>query len=63
VGTGGIVAILGAGVFALRLPVHRPVAREMIVAQQMAGGAPAQEMTAPVFAKADQETVASTPRS
>lgn len=51
VGMGGIVAILGAGVFALRLPVHRPVAREMIVAQQMAGGGPAQEMTTPVFSK------------
>jgi len=29
----------------------RPAAREMIVAQQMAGGAPAQEMTARVFTK------------
>jgi MFS family permease len=51
VGIGGIVAILGGGVFALRLPVHRPMAREMIIAQQMAGGAPPQEMTAPVFSK------------
>ncbi len=50
-GMGGIVAIVGAEVFALRLPVHRPVAREMIVAQQMAGGGPAQEMTTPVFSK------------
>jgi MFS family permease len=51
VAMGGIVAMAGAMVFALRLPIHRPVAREMIVAQQMAGGAPAQEMTAPVFSK------------
>jgi MFS family permease len=63
VGIGGVVAIVAAGLFGLKLPALRPAAREMIVAQQMAGGAPAQEMTAPVFAKADQETVASTPRS
>jgi MFS family permease len=63
VGIGGVAAIVGGGLFGLKLPALRPAAREMIVAQQMAGGAPAQEMTAPVFAKADQETVASTPRS
>ena len=51
VAMGGVIAIAGAMVFAFRLPIHRPVAREMIVAQQMAGGSPAQEMTAPVFAK------------
>jgi MFS family permease len=51
VAIGGIISIVGAGVFGLRLPVHRPVAREMIVAQQMAGGAPAQEMTGRVFEK------------
>jgi MFS family permease len=53
VAMGGIIAVAGAFVFGLRLPIHRPVAREMIVAQQMAGGSPAQEMTAPVFAKGD----------
>jgi MFS family permease len=51
VGIGGVVAMVGAVAFALRLPVHRPAARAMIVAQQIAGGAPAQEMTAPVFSK------------
>ncbi len=51
VAMGGVVAMAGALVFALRLPIHRPVAREMIVAQQMAGGSPAEEMTAPVFSK------------
>jgi MFS family permease len=51
VAMGGIVAMAGALVFALRLPIHRPLAREMIVAQQMAGGSPAEEMTAPVFSK------------
>jgi HAMP domain-containing protein len=50
VGVYGVVAI-GALAFALQLPVHSPVAREMIVAHQIAGGAPAQEMTAPVFSK------------
>lgn len=51
VGIGGVVAIVGAGLFALKLPALRPAAREMIVAQQVAGGSPAQEMTAPVFSK------------
>jgi MFS family permease len=51
VGLGGAVAIVSAGVFALKLPALRPAAREMIVAQQIAGGAPAQEMTARVFVK------------
>jgi hypothetical protein len=51
VGLGGIIAILGAGLFGSKLPVIRPAAREMIVAQQIAGGTPAQEMTAPVFSK------------
>jgi MFS family permease len=53
VAIGGMISIVGAVVFGVRLPVHRPVAHEMIVAQQMAGGSPAQEMTAPVFAKGD----------
>ena len=48
---GGMAAIVGAAIFWLRLPSLRPAAREMIVAQQMSGGAPAQEMTARVFTK------------
>ena len=51
VAIGGIISIAGAAVFGARLPVHRPVAREMIIAQQIAGGAPAQEMTGRVFEK------------
>jgi len=51
VGIGGVVALVGAGVFWSKLPVLRPVGREMIVAQQMAGGAPAEEMTGRVFTK------------
>jgi MFS family permease len=53
VGIGGVVAIVGAGLFGLKLPALRPAAREMIVAQQVAGGSPAQEMTAPVFSKSN----------
>jgi MFS family permease len=51
VGIGGVVAMVGAGLFGLKLPALRPAAREMIIAQQIAGGDPAQEMTAPVFSK------------
>src|SRR6478735_7459581 len=51
VGLGGAVAIVGAAVFGSKLPAIRPAAREMIVAQQIAGGDPPQEMTAPVFSK------------
>ena len=51
VGIGGVVAMMGAIVFGLKLPAIRPAAREMIVAQQMAGGTPAQEMTGRVFTK------------
>jgi len=51
VGIGGVMAILGAAVFGRKLPALRPAAREMIVAQQMAGGTPAQEMTGRVFTK------------
>jgi hypothetical protein len=51
VGIGGMVAVVGAGVFGSKLPVIRSAAREMIVAQQMVGGDPAQEMTGRVFTK------------
>jgi MFS family permease len=51
VGIGGVAAVIGAIVFGLKLPALRPAAREMIVAQQMAGGTPAQEMTGRVFTK------------
>jgi len=51
IGIGGIVATVGAAVFGSKLPAIRPAAREMIVAQQMAGGAPAEEMTGRVFTK------------
>src|SRR5215472_10714808 len=53
VAIGGGISVIGAIIFGLKLPSSRPAAREMIIAQQMAGGAPAQEMTGRVFAKTD----------
>ena len=46
VAAGGALSIVAALVFSVRLPAHRVVARELILAQQMAGGEPAQEATA-----------------
>jgi len=42
---GGVGAIIGAGFFARNLPKIRVEARELIIAQGMAGGEPAQEVT------------------
>jgi len=61
VGIGGVAAIAGAAVFGSKLPAIRPATREMIVAQQMAGGAPAQEMTGRVFTKNGDDAVVSDP--
>ncbi len=52
VAMGGMISILGGTIFGLRWPALRPAARELVVAQQMTGGAPAQEMTGRVFQKA-----------
>jgi MFS family permease len=43
---GGVGAIVGAAFFARNLPKIRVEARELIIAQGMAGGEPAQEVTA-----------------
>jgi hypothetical protein len=51
VALGGAISIIGGIVFATRLPALHPVARELIAAQQMAGGAPAQEVTARMFSR------------
>ena len=40
-----MVCVAGATVFSLRLPKIRNQARELIVAQEMAGGDPPAEMT------------------
>jgi MFS family permease len=45
VALGGLVCIAGGGVFSLQLPKIRHEARELIVAQEMAGGDPPAEMT------------------
>jgi MFS family permease len=45
VGIGGVVCIVGALIFASRLPALRPEGRRMIVALQMAGGEPPDEKT------------------
>jgi MFS family permease len=42
---GGIIAVGMGGLFAFRLPSLRPEARRLLVAQQMVGGDPAQEVT------------------
>ncbi len=47
VAAGGALSIAAAIVFRFRLPAHRVVARELILAQQIAGGEPAQEATGP----------------
>lgn len=48
VALGGLFCILGAAAFGVRLPALRASARELIVAQGMAGGEPAEQMTARV---------------
>jgi hypothetical protein len=45
VALGGAVSVIAGMIFWLRLPSHRFVARRLILAQQMAGGEPAQEIT------------------
>lgn len=45
VAAGGLVCMAGAGIFSIWLPRIRVHARRLIVAQQMAGGDPPQEMT------------------
>jgi len=51
VAMGGIISIVGGTLFGLKWPALRPAARELVIAQQMSGGAPAQEMTGRVFEK------------
>jgi MFS family permease len=47
VAMGGLICIAAAGVFAMRLPSFRGEARELIVAQGIAGGDPPAEITGP----------------
>ncbi len=45
VATGGVVCIAGAAIFASRLPMIRGEARQLIIAQALAGGDPEDEIT------------------
>jgi len=45
---GAMACLGGAAIFGVRLPKIRGEARRLIIAQEMVGGEPAQEMTAPV---------------
>jgi MFS family permease len=46
VAVGGVIAIAGSIAFGLHLPAIRPEARQLILAQQMVGGDPAEAVTA-----------------
>jgi MFS family permease len=48
VALGGIASVLGAWWFSVQLPKVRAEARQLIIAQAMTGGEPAEEMTTPV---------------
>jgi MFS family permease len=48
VAIGGLASVAGAVWFGMHLPKIRVEARKLILAQQMAGGEPAEEITAPV---------------
>jgi MFS family permease len=48
VAIGGLAAVVGAWWFSLQLPKIRVEARQLIIAQAMAGGEPAEEMTIPI---------------
>ena len=54
---GGIVCLLGAGVFAARLPALRADAHKIIVAMEMTGGQPADQMTntSPSFVQREKQ--------
>ena len=47
---GGVVCIAGAGMFGYKLPAIRVTARQLIIAQNLAGGDPEQEFNAPLAA-------------
>jgi MFS family permease len=49
VAIGGFASVLGAQWFSIQLPKVRAEARRLIIAQAMAGGEPAEEMTNPVI--------------
>jgi len=56
VAAGGIVCVVGSAVFWYRWPSMRVAARELIVAQQVAGGEPAEEVTDVPASRIPKET-------
>jgi MFS family permease len=48
VAIGGFASVMGAWWFSVQLPKIRAEARQLIMAQSMAGGQPAEQMTTPV---------------
>ncbi len=48
VAMGGLISVFGAWWFSLQLPKVRAEARQLIMAQAMTGGEPAEEMTTPI---------------
>jgi len=46
VAAGGVISIIGAAIFAWRLPVLRVEARRLMITQEAAAGDPARAMTA-----------------
>ena len=48
---GSVACLAGAVVFGLRLPAIRTETRRLIIAQEMVGGEPVQEMTVPSTAR------------
>src|SRR5579872_244415 len=57
VAIGGLASVLGAWWFGAQLPKIRVEARKLIIAQSMAGGEPAEEMTAPAVPVVDAPAV------
>jgi MFS family permease len=55
VALGGSFCILAALIFGVRLPVLRTTARQLIMAQGMAGGEPSEQMTSSALAQAEVE--------
>jgi MFS family permease len=51
VAIGGLASVMGAWWFSVQLPKIRAEARQLIQAQQMVGGEPAEEMSAPIGQK------------
>jgi predicted membrane channel-forming protein YqfA (hemolysin III family) len=58
VAAGGVIAIAGSIAFGLRWPELRPEARQLVLAQQMVAGDPAEQVTAQ-----GEEASESTPRA